>query len=178
MIALYPGKFDPFHNGHLDIVTRAQVLFDEVVVAVYANPDANVLFDAPKRCELAYEATKHLPGVSVLDYRGLTVDCARRVGAGVVVRGLRNLADYEFEFQVGTANRDMVPDVDLCCFFTSSQFSFLSASILKEVASLHGDFAKWAPPATVAALCTRFDIPEPATSDSMALPKSRRSHQD
>ncbi len=178
MIALYPGKFDPFHNGHLDIVTRARVLFDEVVVAVYANPDANVLFDSPKRCELAYEATRHLSGVSVLDYRGLTVDCARRVGAGVVVRGLRNLADYEFEFQVGTANRDMAPEVDLCCLFTSSQFSFLSASILKEVAGLHGDFAKWAPPATVAALCTRFDIPEPATSESLALPKSRRSHQD
>lgn len=178
MIALYPGKFDPFHNGHLDIVTRARVLFDEVVVAVYANPDANVLFDSPKRCELVHEATKHLPGVSVLDYQGLTVDCARRVGAGVVVRGLRNLADYEFEFQIGTANRDMVPEVDLCCLFTSSQFSFLSASILKEVASLHGDFAKWAPPATVAALCIRFDIPEPATLESMALPKSRRSHQD
>ena len=72
----------------------------------------------------------------------------------------------------------MVPEVDLCCFFTSSQFSFLSASILKEVASLHGDFAKWAPPATVAALCARFDIPEVATSESVALPKSRRSHQD
>lgn len=178
MIALYPGKFDPFHNGHLDIVTRARVLFDEVVVAVYANPDANVLFDSPTRCELAREATKHLPGVSVLDYQGLTVDCARRVGAGVVVRGLRNLADYEFEFQVGTANRDMAPDVDLCCLFTASQYSFLSASILKEVAGLHGDFAKWAPPATVAALRTRFDIPAPPASESTALPKSRRSHQD
>ena len=178
MIALYPGKFDPFHNGHLDIVTRATALFDQVVVAVYANPDANVLFDSHTRCELVCEATSHLPGVSVLDYRGLTVDCARRVGAGVVVRGLRNLADYEFEFQVGTANRDMAPEIDLCCLFTASQYSFLSASILKEVAGLHGDFAKWAPPATVAALRVRFDIPEPVSSEPATPFKSRRSHQD
>ena len=178
MIALYPGKFDPFHNGHLDIVTRATVLFDEVIVAVYANPDANTLFDSALRCELACEATGHLPNVSVLNYRGLTVECARRVGAGVVVRGLRNLADYEFEFQVGTANRDMAPDVDLCCLFTSAQYSFLSASILKEVAGLRGDFAKWAPPATVAALCAHFDILEPVLPEPTPLFKSRRSHQD
>ena len=178
MIALYPGKFDPFHNGHLDIATRATALFDEVVVAIYANPDANVLFDAPARCELARAATSHLPGVSVLAYQDLTVDCARRVRAGVVVRGLRNLADYEFEFQVGTANRNMAPEIDLCCLFTAPRFSFLSASILKEVAGLHGDFAKWAPPATVAALRTRFHIPEAVAPEPPAPLKSRRSHQD
>lgn len=158
--ALYPGKFDPFHNGHLDVVHRAAALFDRLVVAVYAAPGANVLFDAPVRADLVRRSVADLPQVEVVTYTGLTVDCARECSARVIVRGLRNIADYEYECQVGMANRRMAPDTELCLLITRAEYMFLSATILKEVASLQGEIGNWAPAASVQALQAVYAGPE------------------
>ncbi len=177
--ALYPGKFDPFHNGHLDITQRASTLFEKVIVAVYETPSTNLLFDTATRMELVRQGTAHLSNVEVVTYSGLTVTCARNQKAQVVVRGLRNIADYEYEYQVGMANRKMAPEIELCCLITDAAHAFLSATILKEVASLEGDFASWAPPASVAALQARFAAatetgPE---RDGVSPVRSKLSHQ-
>ena len=154
--ALYPGKFDPFHNGHLDIVQRAVAIYQQLVVAVYALPMSNELFGAEERAELVRAGVSHLPRVQVVTYNGLTVDVARAQGAQVIVRGLRNIADYEYERQVGMANRQMAPETEHCLMMTAAEYAFLSATILKEVAALQGDVAGWAPASTVAALRTQF----------------------
>lgn len=150
--ALYPGKFDPFHNGHLDVAHRAAAIFDRLVIAVYDAPAARALFAADVRARLIREAVADLAAVDVITYSGLTVACAREAGAQVIVRGLRNLSDYEYENRLGLANRAMAPDAELCLFLTAAEFAFLSATILKEVASLQGDIDAWAPPPSVAAL--------------------------
>ncbi len=154
--ALYPGKFDPFHNGHLDIARRAVALYRRLVVAVYASPISSALFGAEERAELVRAGVGPLERVQVVTYHGLTVDAARAQGAQVIVRGLRNIADYEYERQVGMANRQMAPETEHCLMMTSAEYAFLSATILKEVAELQGDVAQWAPAPTVAALQARF----------------------
>lgn len=155
--ALYPGSFDPIHNGHIDIATRASAIFDELLLAIYdAPPTKKLLFSTEERLDLARMALSHLPNISVTTYSGLTVDCARQNYAQVIVRGLRNVADFEFEHQIGWANRQMANDVELCCFYCNGDFAYLSASILKEVASLGGDIAAWTPPHVQDALVTRF----------------------
>lgn len=162
--ALYPGTFDPIHNGHIDIATRASALFDEVVIAIYDAPPKKLLFSTDERLELARETLSNLPNVSVTTYTGLTVDCARQNQADVIVRGLRNVADFEFEHQLGWANNRLAPDVELCCLFCASDLAFLSATILKEVASLSGDYGDWAPDGVRQALARKFarvDAPEP-----------------
>ena len=154
--ALYPGTFDPIHNGHIDIATRASHLFDELVVAVYDAPPKKLLFETEERLDLARQALAHLTNVVVTPYSGLTVACARQQGARVIVRGLRNVADFQYEYQIGWANRVMASDIELCCLFCDGQFSQLSATILKEVASLGGDFAQWTPAHVQKALCAKF----------------------
>lgn len=154
--ALYPGTFDPIHNGHIDIAQRASALFDGLIIAIYDAPPKKLLFSTKERLALAQDALSHLPNITVTTYRGLTVTCALENDASVIVRGLRNVADFEFEHQIGWANQKMAPDVELCCLFCSSEFAFLSATILKEVASLHGDYTLWAPENVRGALRRRF----------------------
>lgn len=141
--AIYPGTFDPIHNGHIDIARRASYIFDELILAVYDTPPKKLLFSTEERLAMAEETLAHLGNVTVISYTGLTVTCARNADAQVIVRGLRNVADFEFEYQIGLANRQMAPDIELCCLVTSSEYAFLSATILKEVASLDGNYDGW-----------------------------------
>jgi pantetheine-phosphate adenylyltransferase len=154
--ALYPGTFDPIHYGHIDIATRASEIFDQLVVAIYDAPPKKLLFSTEERVELAKSALGHLPNLTIISYRGLTVECARNSGASVMVRGLRNVADFEFEQQIGWANSQIAPDVELCCLFCNDSYAFLSATILKEIASLGGHVDQWAPAEVLEALTAKF----------------------
>ena len=169
--ALYPGTFDPIHNGHIDIATRASALFGEVIVAIYDAPPKKLLFTTDERVAMAQEALAHVPNIAVVAYTGLTVNYAREIGTNVIVRGLRSVADFEFERQIGWANHDLAPDVELCCFYCTGDYASLSATILKEVASLGGDFHKWTPLHVQDALEAKFPRRE-AMSPSRAHSRS------
>ena len=155
--ALYPGSFDPIHNGHIDIVERAARLFRRLVVAVYDNPSSKrLLFSTEERLMLAQVSLAHLPNVEVITYNSLTVTIAHEVGATAIVRGLRATSDYEYELQLALTNKALAPDIDVVCLITALKYAYLSASILKEVAALGGDVSKWAPPVVLEALADKF----------------------
>ncbi len=153
--ALYAGTFDPIHNGHVDIATRAAALFDELVIGIYESPPKTLLFDTDQRAELAHQCLGHIPNVRVLRYRGLTVDFARQIGAGVMVRGLRAISDFEFEFQMALTNKKLAPEIEFVSLMTSLEHAYLSSTILKEVAMLGGDITGLAPAPVQAALRIR-----------------------
>lgn len=157
--ALLPASFDPFTCGHLDIVTRATRLFDRVVVAVFAHPPKNVMFTLEERVEMVRESVSDLPSVEVVAFEGLVVDCARRVGAGVLVRGLRAVSDFEYEYQQATMNRRMYPELEVICLFASIEHSFLSSSIVKDIAQNGGDVSALVPPPVSRRLRARFSPP-------------------
>jgi pantetheine-phosphate adenylyltransferase len=154
--ALYPGTFDPIHNGHIDIAARTSSLFDEVVIGVYDSPPKSLLFDTTQRMALAKTALAHLPNVQVMSYRGLTVTFARDIGAVVMVRGLRAISDFEFEFQMALTNKKLAPEIEFISMMTSLEHAYLSSTILKEIAMLGGDISGLAPEPVLAALRTRF----------------------
>jgi pantetheine-phosphate adenylyltransferase len=154
--ALYPGTFDPIHNGHVDIAARAARLFDELVIAVYDSPPKTLTFDTMERVALARESLAHIPNVRVVTYRGLTVAFAHEIGATVMVRGLRAISDFEYEFQMALTNKKLAPDVECISLMTSLKYAYVSSSILKEVALLGGDIDGLAPAPVQAALRSRF----------------------
>ena len=136
--ALFPGTFDPFTNGHLDLTRRAARLFDRVVVAVAHNPGKGTLFPAEERAGMIREATRSLRGVEVVDFSDLVVDCARRVRAQVMIRGLRAVSDFEFEFQMALMNRRLSPALEVAFLMPSQEYTYLNSTLVKEVARLGG----------------------------------------
>ncbi len=143
--ALYSGSFDPVTLGHLDIIKRAANVFDEVVVAVLNNKAKNPLFSVEERVNMLEETTKDLPNVKITSFRGLLVDFAREENINVIVRGLRAITDFEYELQMAQTNHELLPDVDTMFLTTNILYSYVSSTIVKEVASYHGDVSHFVP---------------------------------
>lgn len=144
--AIFPGTFDPIHYGHIDIAQRAARLFDEVIVAVYDRPLKSLLFAPQKRIALARQAFEGQPKIRVMGYSGLTVDFCHEINAQVIVRGLRVFSDFEYEFRMALANHRLAPDLDMIALMTREEYTFLSSSTVKEIASLNGDVSSMVPP--------------------------------
>jgi len=143
--ALYPGSFDPITNGHIDIVTRASKLFDEIIIGIFATPDKRITFSLEERVNLAKRAVAHLPKVRVQPYSNITVEFAKQINAKVMIRGLRMRVDFEREFEMAMMNKNLNPDLELVCFLASQEYQFLSSSLTKEVGSLGGDISSLVP---------------------------------
>ena len=154
--ALTPGTFDPVTSGHLDVITRAAQLVDEVVVAVAASPKKNPLFTLEERTELVRQATAHLPNVRVEPFDELLVTFARKMDSTVVVKGLRAITDFEYEFQMTAINYQLSPALETLFIMSPPQYMYLSSSVVREVASLHGDLEQFVPPCVKEALERKF----------------------
>ena len=155
---LFPGTFDPIHYGHVNIASRAADLFDEVIVAVYAREQDNILFPPEERLALAEEAFKSISNISVTAYTGLTVKFAKKVGAQSIVRGLRVFSDFEYEFRMALANNRLEPEIDVIALITSEEHTFLSSTTVREIAALGGDVSSMVPPHVQKALEKRFNV--------------------
>jgi len=158
-LAVYPGTFDPLTYGHIDIIERAAALVDQLIVGIYENPDKQPLFSLEQRVKLVREAVTGLPNVHVKAFKGLTVDFIRQVGGRVMIRGLRANSDFEREFEMALMNRKLAPDIELLCLMTSSQYQFLSSSLIKEVAKLGGCLEGMVPDHVAVALKGKFSMP-------------------
>lgn len=155
-IALYPGSFDPFTNGHLDMVDRACEIFDELVLAIAANSRKTSLFTVEERQELMQAVMAGRPNVRVTSFTGLTTTFAREVGASVVVRGIRAVTDFDYEHAMYQVNRDLAPDVETVFLLSSREYTFLSSTIIKEIARFGKVYDDYAPPVVNAALLRKF----------------------
>jgi len=153
--AIYPGTFDPITNGHIDLVHRASKLFDHVIVAVAINPTKTPAFTLSERVSLAKETLVDLPNVEVCGFEGLLVDIARDKEAQVIIRGLRAVSDFEHEFQLAGMNRHMEPNVETMFLTPAEQFSYISSSLVREVAALGGDVSAFVAPCVAQALANR-----------------------
>ena len=151
-VALYPGSFDPVTNGHVDIARRACRLFERVIIGVYDAPPKRLLFETSERVQLFQEALTEVRSVEVVPYGGLTVQFAKQMGAGVIVRGLRANSDFEYEFEMTMMNRNIEPEIEVACMMTRLDYQFLSSSLLKEVCSLGGRIDNLVPKHVEAAL--------------------------
>ena len=157
--AIYPGSFDPITLGHVDVARRAARLFDEVVVAVYEGSEKSGAFFTPReRMALAREVLSALPETNTVvdSFSGLTVDYARSQGAGVIVRGLRAVSDFEYEFKLAHMNAHLAPEIEVVCLMTSSGHSFISSSLIREVAALGGDVNELVPTVVQEALAAKL----------------------
>ncbi|WP_059170030.1 pantetheine-phosphate adenylyltransferase [Bacillus sp. FJAT-27445] len=157
-IAVCPGSFDPVTYGHLDIIRRGARVFDEVYVVVLNNSSKNPLFSVEERISLIHEVTKDLKNVKVDSFQGLLVDYAKSVNAGAIIRGLRAVSDFEYEMQITSMNRVLNENIETFFIMTNNQYSFLSSSIVKEVAKYGGKISELVPPFVEAALIKKFDL--------------------
>jgi pantetheine-phosphate adenylyltransferase len=155
-VAVLPGSFDPITCGHVDIATRASRLFERIVVAVNAHPRKNLMFELDERISMVQESLLHVENVDVASYNGLTVRFAQKVGATVLVRGLRAVSDFEFEFQQASLNRKMLPGLEVICMFATVDHAFLSSSIIKEIAENGGDIRSMVPVSVARRLSERY----------------------
>ena len=156
-LAVYPGSFDPIHLGHIDVAERAGHIFDELIVAVYATPQKNLMFDVQERTRLAREALAHLDNVRVTSYEGMTVDFLRAHHAQVIVRGLRMAYDFDLEYQMALTNCAFAPDLETVCLFTKLRYSYLSSSQVKAIAFAGGDVSEMVPVHVLAAIQRRLE---------------------
>lgn len=154
--ALYPGSFDPITNGHLDVIERAARLFDHVLVAVADNNAKNALFSTEDRVSLIRQSVSALPNVQVTSFKGLLVDFAAASGARVVVRGLRAVTDFEYEFQMALMNKTLRPDLETIFLASREVFTYVSSRVIKEVARLGGDVTRMVPAPVASALAAAF----------------------
>jgi len=159
LVAVYPGTFDPLTYGHMDIIERAAALVGKLIVGIYENPTKQPLFSLEQRVSLVEEAVTELTNVHIKAFKGLTVDFIRQVGGRVMIRGLRANSDFEREFEMALMNRKLAPDIELLCLMTSSQYQFLSSSLIKEVAKLGGCLEGMVPAHVAVALTERFSVP-------------------
>lgn len=158
-LALYPGTFDPITYGHLDILSRALRIFDAVEVTVAVNASKKTLFTPEERCDLIRASTAHLERVTVASFEGLLVEHARAQGAGALVRGLRQVTDFDFEFRMAFANRRLAPDIETVFFTTSEEHAYVAASIVREIHHWDGDVTSFVPPPVAEALAAKKGRP-------------------
>ncbi len=154
--AVYPGTFDPITRGHEDLVRRAAGIFDRVVVAIASNPNKAPVFSLEERVAMARAVFADLPNVELTGYQGLTVDIARQLGNAVIVRGLRAVSDFEFEFQLANMGRHLAPGVETMFLTPKEQFTFISSTLVREIASLGGDVSEFVHPLVAAAFKRKF----------------------
>lgn len=156
-IAIYPGSFDPITFGHVDIMERAAALFDKVVVALALNLEKKPLFSLEERREMIVEASAHLPNVSVVEVSGLMVEFAREQGAVALIRGLRAVSDFEYEFQMALMNRKLAPRVITVFLMPHDSYTYLNSTIVREVARFGGDISQFVPPGVARRLQAKFN---------------------
>jgi pantetheine-phosphate adenylyltransferase len=156
--ALYPGSFDPLTNGHLDVIKRASAIFDELEVVIMNNPNKAFTFSVEERIAMIKSIITKFPNVTVSAQSGLTVDYAQRVGASVLVRGIRAVMDYEYELQQATANMILNPAIETVFLLTHPQWSFLSSSVVKQVALNKGDLTGFIPPEIKDVILTKYKL--------------------
>ena len=156
-LAICPGSFDPVTNGHLDVIQRAARLFDKVVVLVAVNAGKHGVFSHEERCDMLRRATAHLPNVEVDSYEGLLADYARERHAAAIVKGLRAMSDFEYEFQMALTNRKLNNEVETVFLTTSAEYMYLSSSLVKEVARLGGDIKEFVPPCVAQDIVNKFE---------------------
>ena len=154
--AVYPGTFDPITHGHFDIVSRASPLFDRVILAVAESTSKNTVFSVVERVELARKIVAALPNIEVQKFNGLMVDFARKCKASVVLRGLRAVSDFEYEFQLAGMNRKLMSEVDTIFMPTSEKYTYISSSLVREISSYGGDVSDFVDPQVEEALIKRF----------------------
>lgn len=157
-IAVYPGTFDPITNGHTDLVERATKLFDKVIVAVAASPKKRPVLAHEVRISLAKQVLAHLPNVEVMGFDNLLTEFARSVNGKVVVRGLRAVSDFEYEFQLANMNRVIAPDVESLFLTPSEKHSYISSTLVREIASLNGDFGQFVNPMVERVLREHYQV--------------------
>ena len=151
-IALYPGTFDPITNGHIDLIHRASKLFDQVIVAVASSSKKNPRFTLEERIDLAEKVLSDCTNVSVKGFNILLVDFAKQQNANILIRGLRAISDFEYEFQLASMNRNLAPQIESLFLMPADEYSFISSSLVKEVASLGGDVSNFVHPLVFSAL--------------------------
>lgn len=157
-IVVYPGTFDPIHSGHIDIAERASSLFDKLIFAVAVNNDKKPLFTPEERINMILTAMKHIPNVEAYSTEGLVADFAREYNAVALIRGLRHVSDFEFEFQMATMNHHLNADVSTLLMVTSEKYIHINSSVIKDVARLEGDISTFAPQIVIKRLKEKFDL--------------------
>jgi pantetheine-phosphate adenylyltransferase len=157
-VAIYPGTFDPITRGHIDLVIRASRIFDRVILAIAENKQKTPLFDLSERVSMAKQAVGEIAGAEVLGFNTLLVDCAKKNGAGVILRGLRAVSDFEFEFQLAGMNRHLCNQLETMFLTPSEQYAFISSTVIREIAKLGGDVSSFVTDGVRDALNEKFSM--------------------